>query len=195
MASKTTLHVANLHPTVTPAVLTSAFIPFGPIASVHLPQADQPAQSQPQPPPPPPPQDQPQQRLDPGAAAAPPASHRGWGYVEFESEADAREAVDNMDGSELYGKFLRVSHARTKEREGGTKEGLGSKVAIWQQEGYLAEHALSDEDKQALEAGGDATGAERGAGAAAAAAAAAADDNPLRALEEMDIAGPKLKPE
>lgn len=39
-----------------------------------------------------------------------------------------------MDGSELFGKILKVSPAKTREdgKEGG-KEGLGSRVAIWEQ--------------------------------------------------------------
>lgn len=47
------------------------------------------------------------------------------------------------------------------------------------QEGYLAQHAVSEEDKKALEEGGN---AERDT---------AGIEDPMKALEEMDIAGPK----
>ncbi|KAI5277446.1 hypothetical protein KEM54_005027, partial [Ascosphaera aggregata] len=86
--SKSSLHVSNLHPAVSSTVLTSAFIPFGPLVSVSLPKPDLPSSTDP---------------------------HRGWGYVEFENESDAREAIDNMDGSELFGKIIKVSPAKTKD--------------------------------------------------------------------------------
>src|SRR5262249_22852838 len=56
--------------------------------------------------------------------------HRGFGYVEFESPEDAMAAIDNMDQSELYGRILKVSQAKpVKEKS----EGLGSKLAVWEQ--------------------------------------------------------------
>ncbi|KAI5289358.1 hypothetical protein KEM54_004025, partial [Ascosphaera aggregata] len=51
-------------------------------------------------------------------------------------------------------------------------------------EGYLAKHAVSEEDRKALEGGegkGDDNRGEDPTGA----------EDPMKALEEMDIAGPK----
>lgn len=52
--------------------------------------------------------------------------------MEFESPEDAKEAMDNMDQSELYGRVIKVAAAKP-QRE--ANEGLGSKTAIWEQVG------------------------------------------------------------
>lgn len=43
---------------------------------------------------------------------------------------DAREAIDNMDQSELFGRVMKVAAAKP-QRDGN--EGLGSKTAVWEQ--------------------------------------------------------------
>ncbi|KAI1800830.1 hypothetical protein F4811DRAFT_536980 [Daldinia bambusicola] len=144
---KATVYVGGLASAVTTAVLHDAFIPFGEIADVTLPKNDAPNSTEP---------------------------HRGFAYVEFEDAEDAKEAIDNMDQSELFGRVLRVSAAKPPK---SAEEGLGSKTAIWEQEGWLAEHAVSEEDR-----------------AAAAAARAGEDDrpeDPMQGLEGLDVAGPK----
>ena len=35
--------------------------------------------------------------------------HRGFAFVQFESADDAAEAIDNMDGAELFGRVLKVN--------------------------------------------------------------------------------------
>ena len=57
-------------------------------------------------------------------------SHRGFGYVEFEDPEDTKEAIDNMDQSELFGKVIKVSAAKPPKN---VNEGLGSKTALWEQ--------------------------------------------------------------
>jgi RNA recognition motif-containing protein len=56
--------------------------------------------------------------------------HRGFGYVEFEDPEDTKEAIDNMDQSELFGKVIKVSAAKPPKN---VNEGLGSKTALWEQ--------------------------------------------------------------
>lgn len=56
--------------------------------------------------------------------------HRGFGYVEFELPADAKEAIENMDQSELFGRVLKVAAAKPQKE---SNEGLGSKTAVWEQ--------------------------------------------------------------
>lgn len=56
--------------------------------------------------------------------------HRGFGYVEFEIPADAKEAIENMDQSELFGRVIKVAAAKPQKE---SNEGLGSKTAIWEQ--------------------------------------------------------------
>jgi RNA recognition motif-containing protein len=60
--------------------------------------------------------------------------HRGFGYVEFEDPEDTKDAIDNMDQSELFGRVIKVSAAKPPKN---VNEGLGSKTALWEQVGYL----------------------------------------------------------
>lgn len=102
---KSTIYIGGLDLAVTPQIIHSAFIPFGDIVDVSLPKPDLPSNKDP---------------------------HRGFGYVEFESPADAKEAIDNMDQSELFGRVIRVAQAKPSQKDLGF-EGLGSKVAVWEQ--------------------------------------------------------------
>jgi len=132
---------------VTPTNLHAAFLPFGEVVDVSIPKPDAPNSTE---------------------------LHRGFGYVEFEDPADAKEAIDNMDQAELFGRVIKVSMSKPQKN---ANEGLGSKTAIWEQEGWLAENAVSEEDKVA---------AER--------ARAGADDrpdDPMQGLEGLDVAGPQ----
>jgi len=101
--AKATLFVGGLAPMVTSHTLHDAFVPFGPIIDISLPAPELPSNKDP---------------------------HRGFGYVEFESTDDAKEAIDNMDQSELFGRTIRVNVAKERKAEG---EKLGSKTAIWEQ--------------------------------------------------------------
>jgi RNA recognition motif-containing protein len=56
--------------------------------------------------------------------------HRGFGYVEFEDPEDTKDAIDNMDQSELFGRVIKVSAAKPPKN---VNEGLGSKTALWEQ--------------------------------------------------------------
>lgn len=101
-----TLYVGGLDTNlVTAATLSEAFIPFGEIADITLPKPEKPSSSD---------------------------LHRGFGYVEFEEAADAKEAIDNMDQSELYGRVIKVAMAKPDRKETG-EAGLGSLTAVWEQ--------------------------------------------------------------
>lgn len=78
-----------------------AFIPFGEIVEVQVPKNDAPNSTEP---------------------------HRGFAYVEYEDVADAKEAIDNMNQAEFFGRVLKVSQAKAPK---SADEGLGSKTAIW----------------------------------------------------------------
>ncbi|KAG6008222.1 hypothetical protein E4U21_004821 [Claviceps maximensis] len=144
---KATVFVGGLSQVVTNSQVFDAFIPFGEIVEVQLPKAD--------------------------ARKSTTDSHRGFAYVEFEDPDDALEAIDNMDQSEFFGKILKVSQAKAPK---SADEGLGSKKAVWEQEGWLAEYAAEEQDGT-LEAPNATTNE------------VAAD--PMQGLEGLDVAGPK----
>ncbi|KZZ98461.1 RNA recognition motif domain protein [Moelleriella libera RCEF 2490] len=142
---KATVFVGGLSPLVTSTHLLDAFIPFGEIVEVQLPKPDSRKSEEP---------------------------HRGFAYVEFEDEDDAKEAIDNMNQSEFFGKILKVSPAKIPK---SADEGLGSKKAVWEQEGWLAEHAGTEPEGDSAD-----QGASNGAVA-----------DPMQGLEGLDVAGPK----
>lgn len=142
-----TIYVGGLDTTyVTVATLSEAFIPFGEIVDISLPKPELPSSTD---------------------------LHRGFGYVEFEDATDAKEAISNMDQSELYGRVIKVAMAKPDVKRDLGEPGLGSTVAIWEQEGYLAKHGGGDEDQTHADDTKD--GAE----------------NPMQDLISRDIAGPR----
>ncbi|TPX15198.1 uncharacterized protein E0L32_004756 [Thyridium curvatum] len=144
---KATVYVGGLAPLVTVTSLHDAFVPFGEIADVSLPKNENPNSTD---------------------------IHRGFAYVEYEDADDAKEAIDNMDQSEFFGRVIKVSAAKAPK---SADEGLGSKKAVWEQEGWLAQNVVSEEDRLAADqakTGGDARG-----------------DDPMQGLEGLDVAGPK----
>ncbi|MCJ1320838.1 hypothetical protein MMC15_006179 [Xylographa vitiligo] len=144
---KATVYVGGLDNAVNEKILADAFLPFGEIVDVSLPKPDLPSSTDP---------------------------HRGFGYVEFEIPGDAKEAIENMDQSEIFGRVIKVSAAKPQKE---SNEGLGSRTAVWEQEGWLAKHAVSDEDKLAAEQ--------------ARSALESRPDDPMQGLEGLDVAGPQ----
>lgn len=59
-----------------------------------------------------------------------PDKHRGFAFVEFEDELDASDAIDNMDGSELFGRVLRCNHAKAMTK-------LTPGKAVWNDEEWI----------------------------------------------------------
>ena len=110
---KSTIFVGGLDNAANQSALHAAFVPFGEIVDISLPKPDLPSSPDP---------------------------HRGFGYVEFESAEDAREAIDNMDQSEMFGRVIKVAAARPQKDQ---NEGLGSKTAVWQQVYYFPEQRRS----------------------------------------------------
>lgn len=175
---KATVFVGGLDNQVTTQTLHDAFIPFGEIVDVSLPKPElyvlaqqSPAQSI---------------GLTPGRASNR-DPHRGFGYVEFSLSEDAREAIDNMDASELFGRVIKVNQAKPQK---DANEGLGSKTAVWEQvscssansarsegamlttdqEGYAAKYNADDGDTNGV---------------------ADEREDPMQGLEGLAEAGPK----
>ncbi|KAL8926068.1 MAG: hypothetical protein Q9172_001947 [Xanthocarpia lactea] len=139
-----TIYVGGLENAVNEKLLADAFLPFGQIVNITLPKPDLPSSKEP---------------------------HRGFGYIEFEVAGDAKEAIDNMDQSELFGRVIKVAAARPQE---DSNQGLGTKTAVWETEGWIAKHGgVSQEDRFATQQ------AQR----------AKAPGDPMASLD-TDIAGP-----
>ncbi|KAK5719817.1 hypothetical protein LTR17_015106 [Elasticomyces elasticus] len=147
--NKSTLFVGGLSPEVTQQTLHDAFLPFGEIIDVSLPKPELPSNPDP---------------------------HRGFGYIEFATPDDAREAMDNMHASELYGRVIRVNAA--KERKDASEK-LGGKVALWEQEGYATKYG-----------GGNAEG-DGEADAEAEMNGGEVPNDPMQGLEGLAEAGPR----
>lgn len=171
---KCTVYVGGLENSITKQVLQEAFLPFGEIISVNLPSSkddDQHRRDRDQ--------DWGRDRARCGAGGGGDKendSHRGFGYVEFDSPEDALAAIDNMDQAVLAGRVLSVAQAKPQKEVGNV---IGSKVAVWEQEDWIRKHEVSEEDK-------------------AAADQAKIDGmketmDPMVGLEGLDIAGPKLE--
>lgn len=107
---KATIYVGGLAPQVARHNLMDAFLPFGDIADVSLPSNAH--------------------RLESSREPEPGPVHRGFAYVEFEDADDAKEAIDNMDKSEFFGRIIKVTAAKAPKNVG---EGLGSRTALWNQ--------------------------------------------------------------
>ena len=79
-----------------------------------------------------------------------------YAHIEFEDPVDAAAALDNMDSAELYDQVIRVTPAKAIRE---AFEGLGSKVPLWEQEGFIQKYMVEDNGQ-----GGDAMqGLERNA--------------------------------
>eukprot|EP00658_Telonema_sp_P-2_P026272 TRINITY_DN2059_c0_g2_i1.p1 TRINITY_DN2059_c0_g2~~TRINITY_DN2059_c0_g2_i1.p1 ORF type:complete len:231 (-),score=84.28 TRINITY_DN2059_c0_g2_i1:404-1003(-) len=115
---KRTIYVGGLEEHVDEPILTSAFVPFGDITSVQIPK---------------------EQTSD---------KHRGFGFVTFEFRQDAKEAMENMNNSELFGRVLRCNLARPQRAKA---EGSGK--AVWAEE--FADEFFKDEFEKKDEKDGD----------------------------------------
>lgn len=107
---KRVLYVGGLDEKVTEELLHAAFIPFGNINEVQIPKDFK------------------------------EGTNRGFGFVEFLSEEDANAAMDNMDGSELLGRVLRVNVAKPLRTK------LGASKPVWSSDEWFKNNLKEDQD-------------------------------------------------
>ncbi|KAJ2471898.1 hypothetical protein GGI02_001966 [Coemansia sp. RSA 2322] len=110
--NKCMLFVSGLDPEVSEQTLHAAFIPFGDIVQITLPP-------------------------DPSSSNR----HRGFGFVEFEDEGDALEAIDNMHDAELFGRTIAVRAARAGAL------GKSSNGTIFNQDSWLDKNMPTGQPK------------------------------------------------
>ena len=123
--SRRVLWISGLEESATADLVRAACVPFGDLVDVSLP-------------------------LDMATGR-----HRGFAFVEFEEEADAREALDNLHGAELLGRALRVTVARPQREAGAAK-------AVWSSEEWLKALAAGPQDADAAAGAADADGGDAG---------------------------------
>ena len=115
MSDTRIVFVGGLHEDVTEQTILGAFSIFGEIQSVDIP-------------------------IDPQTLR-----HRGFAVVEFLDSDDAKEAIFNMDGSEMFGRTLRVKVSTRR----ATVQLQDPKKAVWADEIYfrkLAPQPLGEPD-------------------------------------------------
>ncbi|KAI0982647.1 hypothetical protein GJ496_011096 [Pomphorhynchus laevis] len=83
LSAKRIVYIGGLAENVTVDILRNALLPFGEIVDVQMPLDYQ------------------------------TQKHRGFGFAEFELTEDATAAVDNLNGSEIFGRTLRVNLAKS----------------------------------------------------------------------------------
>ena len=97
---------------MTEDVLRAAFVPFGEIIDINLPidGASSKHRGAPRAPRRRRPANQHERPCPSRALSAQPARYlTGFAFVQFDERSDAADAIDNMDGAELYGRVLKVS--------------------------------------------------------------------------------------
>ena len=104
---RTVLYIGGLDENVTEKTLEAAFLPFGDLVRILIPKD------------------------------ATTGKHRGFGFVDFEEADDAKQAEDNMDDSQMFGRVLRVKIAKPN--------------AIQQQSVWAQQEAADEETQQSRE--------------------------------------------
>lgn len=72
-------------------------------------------------------------------------THRGFAFIDYEEAIDADAAIENMNGAELYGKFIKCSIAKA------TSSKLKAGQAIWSTEEYFQSTANPENPENSLE--------------------------------------------
>lgn len=111
-ATKRALYIGGIATEVTEPTLRAAFLPYGPIRNIEIPMDYQ------------------------------EGKNKGFAFLEFDDADDAKEAIYNMDGAELFGKALTVNVAREEKMQ------LGDSKAVWSNEEWFKEQAGAKETEE-----------------------------------------------
>ena len=115
-AVKRALYVGGIATEVTELTLRAAFLPYGPIRHIEIPMDYQ------------------------------TGTNKGFAFLEYNDADDAKEAIYNMDGAELFGKALTVNVAREEKMQ------LGDSKAVWSNEQWFKEQAgTTDAEEKSIE--------------------------------------------
>merc|ERR1711963_911603 len=117
-SKKKTVYAGGLAEEVNEKVLRAAFIPFGDISEVQIPQDYE------------------------------TEKHRGFAFIDYELPEDAQAAIDNMHDSELFGRVLRVNLAKPlRIKEGATKPVWADEEWLQMYSGKSTENNQADPKK------------------------------------------------
>lgn len=111
-ATKRALYIGGISAEVTEPTLRAAFLPYGPIRHIDIPMDYQ------------------------------EGKNKGFAFLEYDDADDAKEAIYNMDGAELFGKALTVNIAREEKMQ------LGDSRAVWSNEEWFKEQAGAKEREE-----------------------------------------------
>lgn len=111
------LYIGGLEESVNEETLHAAFIPFGEIKSIQIPRDYQ------------------------------ENTHRGFGFVEFDLDEDAADAIENMDGAELFGKVIRCNIARQLPK-------MDKGKAVWSADDWIKNSLMGQEEGAVVETTG-----------------------------------------
>ncbi|KAL7062920.1 hypothetical protein AAHC03_0137 [Spirometra sp. Aus1] len=92
-SNRNRIYVSGVHPELSESDIQTVFEAFGKVSSCTL---------------------------DPDVKFGQPTRHKGYGWIEFESEQAAIDAVASMNGFELAGQLLRVGHAISPKNTSGS---------------------------------------------------------------------------
>eukprot|EP00826_Nyctotherus_ovalis_P009954 TRINITY_DN1263_c0_g1_i4.p1 TRINITY_DN1263_c0_g1~~TRINITY_DN1263_c0_g1_i4.p1 ORF type:complete len:146 (-),score=18.44 TRINITY_DN1263_c0_g1_i4:111-503(-) len=109
MSDNPVIHIGGLSPSIDENIVYAAFVPFGEVKTVDLPH-------------------------DPLTTAP-----KGYAFVEYEDASDCLHAIANMDGAELLGKVIHVSHAKNPKFRDETNR------PIWAEEKFILSKAEAEE--------------------------------------------------
>ena len=122
--SRNTVYVGGLEQSITEDILHAAFVPFGNVHDIFIPKNMHGYEQ-----------------------------HRGFAFITFELLHDAKEAVDNMHHSELFGKIIKCQLAKPNATLSYISSSAPSyrEKAIWKDETWLQMNNPSTDKSSIIE--------------------------------------------
>ncbi len=127
VSKKNILHVGGVDDKVTEEILHAAFVPFGELKSIQVPRNFTASKQI--------------HKCISSSINTVSDKQRGFAFIEFESDSDAADAIENMDGSELFGKIIRCTIAKAVPK-------LAAGKAVWSTEDWIQSNVYDDGNEE-----------------------------------------------